>query len=135
MARAVINVTLLPCPHGFIQSNEQCVCDERLREYDASCTIDEDISITRGGASQFWMSALYENETYQGLILYETCPVDYCKRETVALSMDNPDIQCANNCSGMLCGACTTNYSLMFGSLPCKECSNSYSLLLLLELL
>ena len=47
------------------------------------------------------------------------------------MSLDNPDIQCANNHSGMLCGACATNYSLMLGSSRCEECSNTYLALLL----
>ena len=131
LARAVVNVTLLPCPHGFIQSMDKCVCEGRLEKYGADCTIDEDVSITRGPDSRLWMSALYDNITYQGLILYHTCPVEYCTMEIVPVDLDNPDIQCANDRSGMLCGACATNYSLMLGSYRCGECSNTYLALLL----
>ena len=93
--------------------------------------LDENATITRGPGSRLWMSALYDNTTYQGLILYHTCPVEYCTIGAVPVDLDNPDIQCANNRSGMLCGACATNYSLMLGSFRCGECSNTYLALLL----
>ena len=131
VATAIINVTLLPCPAGFQKSEEKCVCEERLQAYNVSCTIDRDISIMRRAGSRVWIDALYDNETYQGLILSKTCPVEYCKTEAIALSLDNSDIQCANNRSGVLCGACATNYSLMLGSSRCEECSNAYLALLL----
>ena len=103
----------------------------KLEKYGADCTIREDVSITRGPDSRLWISALFDNATYQGLILYHTCPVEYCTMEIVPVDLYNPDIQCANNRSGMLCGACATNYSLMLGSSRCKECSNTYLALLL----
>ena len=131
LAKVVVKVTLLPCPHGFNNTREQCICEKRLQIYKAKCTIDEDVSITRGPDSKLWMSALYDNTTYQGLILYHTCPVEYCTMEMVPVDIDNPDIQCVNNRSGMLCGACATNYSLMLGSTRCEECSNTYLALLL----
>ena len=131
LARAVVNVTLLPCPSGFMKSMEKCVCEDRLEKYGANCTIREDVSITRGPDSRLWISALFNNATYQGLILYHTCPVEYCTMEIVPVDLDNPDIQCANNRSGMLCGTCASNYSLMLGSFRCGECSNTYLALLL----
>ena len=130
LARVVVNVTLLPCPPGFSNTNEECICEKRLQIYGANCTINKDISITRGPDSSLWMRALYDNTTYQGLILYHTCPVEYCTMGAVAVDLDNPDMQCANNRSGMLCGACATNYSLMLGSSRCEECSNTYLALL-----
>ena len=132
VAKAVINVTLLPCPDGFNKSNEQCICEERLREYGIlNCTIDEGISIIREAASKVWVSALYENGTYHGLILCKNFPVEYSKSEAVNISLDNPDFQCDLNRSGLLCGACAVNYSLMLGGSRCAECSNTYLALLL----
>ena len=130
VARAVVNVIFLPCPDGFNKSGEQCTCEERLKAH-VDCDIDEDISLTRKPGSRFWASGIYKNRTYQGLIVCPICPPEYCRRESVHISLDNPDIQCANNRSGMLCGACATNYSLMLGSSRCGECSNTYLALLL----
>ena len=126
-------VTLLPCPPGFTQSNDECVCEQRLMKYATTCTIDEDgiISILQNNGSRFWINGSYENGTFIGLTLCETCPVEYCKTETIAISLNNPDIQCALNRSGVLCGACVINNSLMFGSSRCRVCSNTYLALLL----
>jgi hypothetical protein len=131
LARVVVDVIFLPCPDGFKPSGEECMCEERLQAYGASCNIDADASISRGLDSGLWLSALYYNNTYQGLSLFGACPVEYCKMENISFVLDNPDIQCANNRSGVVCGACASNYSLMLGSSRCKECSNTYLTLLL----
>ena len=47
--------------------------------------------------------------------------------------LSNTDVQCAHNRSGLLCGACKENFSLVFGTSYCKECTNS-SLVLLIPL-
>ena len=126
-----VYVIFLPCPPGFIKSYDECICENRLRKYTTNCTITEDILITRNDSSTFWVNSSYENGSYHGLILCETCPMEYCKTETIAISLDNPDIQCALNRSGVLCGACITNHSLMLGSSRCHVCPNTYLALLL----
>ena len=131
LARAVVNVMFKPCPDGFMKSVENCVCEERLNEYNASCTINDNATISRKAGSEFWVQGWYENETYKGLIHYKTCPRDYCKTGEVTISLESPNIQCALNRSGLLCGACATNHSLMLGSSRCKKCSNAYLTLLL----
>ena len=130
LAKTVINVTLLPCPDGFTLSTEECVCEERLQDY-ANCTIDEKADIVRKSGSTFWASGLYENESYQGVILNIDCPFNYCKTQTLVLSLRNPDIQCDLNRGGLLCGACATNYSLMLGGTRCDICPDTYFTLLL----
>ena len=132
MARVVIDVTFLPCPGGFTQSGEVCVCEGRLNLYDVECSIDEGIKIVKSNNSNFWMSAVHtQNGSYGGLILYESCPAEYCKTQAVALTLDNLDAQCDLNHSGVLCGQCASNYSLMLGSSRCEICSNHYLALLL----
>ena len=131
IASAVIDATLLPCPDAFVQSGQRCICEARLQEYDVDCIINEDIHITKNAGSKFWMNATYKNNSYEGLILYKTCPVDYCKNGTVNLTLDNPDIQCDLNHGGLLCGGCAANYSLMLGSFQCQVCSTAYITLLL----
>ena len=131
VAVAVVNIIFLPCPNGFNRSNEECVCEEGLKEYQANCIVDKDVYILRNNGLQFWVNSTYKNGSYHGLIRYKTCPTGYCKGGDVNFTLDNPDIQCVNNRSGMLCGACATNYSLMLGSSRCVECSNTYLALLL----
>ena len=126
-----VHVIFKDCPVGFNLSNDECICEQRLMKYTTKCIIDEDISIMRKSGSTFWVNASYENETYRGLILYYTCPEEYCKTKTVSISLDNPDVQCALNRKGVLCGACVTNHSLILGSSKCRVCSNTYLALLL----
>ncbi len=133
VSKAVINVTLLPCPNGFTLTHDQCTCEERLLVYKADCIIDDDggIYIAKKAGSKFWVNASYSNGTYQGLILYPTCPLWYCKTVPINISLSLPDVQCDHNRSGVLCGACIANYSLMLGSSKCQACSNIYLILLL----
>ena len=131
LARAVVNVMFRPCPDGFMKSGEYCVCEEILNEYNASCTINDNATISRKAGSEFWVQGFYENGTYKGLIHYKTCPKDYCKAEEVTISLENPDTQCDLSRSGLLCGECSTNHSLMLGSSRCHVCPNTYLALLL----
>ena len=88
--------------------------------------------IKKSNASKFWMGAMpTQNESYGGLILYESCPAEYCKTRGVTLTPDDLDVQCDLNRSGVLCGQCASNYSLMLGSSRCEICSNNYLALLL----
>ena len=129
--KITVKVKLEDCPPGFIISKDECICDYRLIRYNPTCTINKDITIIRNSDSKFWMNALYENGTYHGLILCDTCPVEYCKTETVNFSLDKPDFQCEFNHSGIVCGACIINHSLMLGSSRCTICPNIYLALLL----
>ena len=133
LAVANIEVIFLHCPYGFAKSLDQCVCEERLQMYDAECTVyDEENYITRKNGSKFWVgTAHFSNGSYQGLILYRSCPIDYCKTVDVNFTLRQPDVQCDFNHSGKLCGACATNHSLMLGNSRCQKCSNNYILLLI----
>lgn len=131
LARAVVNVTLLPCPEGFTLRQEQCDCEERLSGL-ANCTISEEPSIITNTDSKLWMNGTYDkNGSYQGLILFSSCPAQNCKTEVVTVTLDNPDIQCDLNHSGVLCGECAATHSLMLGSSRCKKCSNIYLTLII----
>ena len=127
-ARVVIDVTLLPCPDGFTQSDEICTCEDRLHNYPVNCTIADTPYLTKTAG---WMGASYINTTYQGLVLCKSCPAEYCKKGAVNVTIDNPDMQCDFNRSGLLCGACAANHSLMLGSTQCQVCPNTYLALLL----
>ena len=65
------------------------------------------------------------------LILHPHCPFDYCVNDTVVFSLNNTDIQCANNRSGLLCGACKKDYSLILGTFRCEKCTDSHLFLLI----
>ena len=127
-ARRSVTVHLQPCPDGFQLSNSQCICGERLQTFTNSCNIDDE-TILR--SSNFWMSGLYMNGSYQGLILHPRCPFDYCLTTVLSLTPSDPNAQCASDRTGTLCGSCPKNFSVAFGSSRCLQCRNTYLSLLI----
>ena len=118
----VVRVSILPCPPGFEQSQLRCVCNERLNDFSVMCNIDTGTILRRHGAS-FWVG--YDRDT-QEMILDPQCPFDYCTLNQVLLSPIDRDAQCNYNRSGVICGRCSGNTSLVLGSSRCMQCSNSY---------
>ena len=121
------------CPHGFniSESAKACVCEPRLAEYTGThqCNITNgEGKIERMSSQKFWIG--YSDQS-QELIIHPYCPFDYCVNNTVTFPLSDTDIQCAHNRSGLLCGACENNYSLVLGSHHCKQCTNSHLVLLI----
>ena len=127
-----VNITFDSCPIGFEQSNftGECICDHRLWQYTNTCDIDRQ-AIHRNASGTFWLGLWYNNGTPEGFIHHPYCPLDYCTRESRFFSLKNPDKQCNSNHSGLLCGKCEEELSLVLGSSQCKECSNNYLALLI----
>ena len=129
MYTLTIYVKLKPtCPPGFniSMSTKSCVCEPRLAHYtgEHKCSITNGIGqITRDSHQQFWVG--YDNQS-DGLILHPLCPFDYCVSHKVVITLDNMDIQCAYNRSGLLCGRCKEGYSLVLGASQCKQCTSSH---------
>ena len=118
------------CPPGFSLDNSStsCMCDQALQKYTNSCNITNGLGqITRESDNKFWVG--YDQS--QGQILHPQCPFDNCVSHTVNFSLNNTDMQCAYNKSGLLCGACKDEYSLVLGASHCKLCTN-YNLYLLI---
>ena len=65
------------------------------------------------------------------MVFNEHCPYKYCLSRDVLLTSDDPDVQCADNRTGVLCGECAANSSLTLGGQKCSKCSNLYLFLLL----
>ena len=106
-----------------------CTCEPRLAKYTHHCTITDGLGqVTRVSSQNFWIG--YEDES-QKLILHPNCPFQYCVNDTVVFPLNNTDVQCAFNRSGLLCGHCKKGYSLVLGTFQCKMCTNSHLLLLI----
>lgn len=130
IARNAIDIKILPCPQAFVTSGIECVCESRLQQFTSNCNVEER-SITRKQNS-FWIAPHQTNGTYKGLIIHSSgCPLDYCETTLVNVTLDNADIQCAFNHSGILCGSCKENFGIALGSLHCFECSNAHLTLIL----
>ena len=114
-----INLTFSPCPPGFsLQGNPQgCDCYHVLTDNGVQCEIYE-------GRSLFsWNTTFWINASSQNFIYSKRCPFNYCtytKRVT-----DDPNVQCAFNRAGRLCGGCKENFSLAIGSSHCIYCQNN----------
>ena len=121
------------CPAGFSLSEKErsCVCEPRLEKYTNRCDITYGLGrIARDSNQQFWVG--YDNSLRgSGLILHPHCPLDYCVFNRVDFALNDTDLQCSNNRSGLLCGACKTGYSLVLGNSQCKQCTNTYLALLI----
>ena len=120
------------CPTGFSLSKllDSCDCSERLENYTSKCEIINGLGkITRDSDKSFWVG--YDDQ-FDGLVLHPHCPFDYCVNDSVVFPLNDTDMQCAHDRSGLLCGACKKRYSLVLGTSRCKQCPNDYHLALLI---
>ena len=119
------------CPPGFnfSESARSCICEPRLAQYTNQCNITNGLGqITRHSSQHFWVG--YDNQSC-GLILHRHCPFDYCVNNRVVFPLNNTDVQCAYNRSGLSCGHCKKGYSLVLGTSRCKQCTSSHLALLI----
>ena len=127
------------CPLGFVlhTTYRNCICQPWLLSLGLTCHL-EDSKINR--KIQQWVGVTYEHtttasaHTYPGVIVHQHCPFDYCRADNESLSfqLEDQDVLCAFNRSGVLCGACKLNFSRVLGSSKCKKCSENLLLLLLI---
>ena len=121
----IISVDIKQCLPGttLSQQSHVCECDQSV----INCN-GINATVVKNGPS--WI-AVYNKSNCAGTIVYPFCPYDYCKQLSVTFSLSDPDKQCAFNRSGLLCGACDQNLSLMLGSNKCGECTNDYLALII----
>ena len=120
-----LNLTTLNCPRGFILQQLKCGCHPMLQRASVQCNINAQ-RFTRSGS--VWIGLGSDEE---GLLTHIHCPNAYCKLQETDLNLTDPDVQCAFNHSGVLCGSCKSGLALMLGSSKCQSCSNIYWLLIL----
>ena len=130
---AVIKIKYKKCPFGFTMSTRklscQCLKNHRVKH----CRIENQI-ITKFKTA--WIG-MYDIDNQTHFATSKHCPLDYCDPEVSSVhslsdSLDQ-DKQCRYNRTGVLCGSCPGNWSLVLGSSECRDnCSNVYLLLILL---
>ena len=122
-----VSVALQKCPLGFLfnSGSKTCLC---LQSINLHSGVQCDYSTYKISKTKHkWISATYEhNDTqHHGVIIYDQCPYDYCQiQNPLSFHLEFPDDQCAFNRSGVLCGACQTNFSHVLGTSRCLKCSN-----------
>ena len=60
------------------------------------------------------------------------CPLDYCSSTINKLSLGRPGDLCSGGRTGILCGHCHGNYSVIFGSSQCQVCSDMWLITLVM---
>ena len=121
-----VKIDLRSCPVGFqlSEASKQCICGQRLQKYTNSCDID-DLTVSIDGS--IWVGL---DKTADGIILHSHCPFDYCKSHSVRFTLNETDLQCNYDRTGLLCGGCQPGLSLALGSSHCLQCSHAYLSLL-----
>jgi len=120
-----LNILLLPCPSGFTLSNTTgaCECTQILKDRKITFNINSQMVLH---PKSLWIG--YSNTTHspEGVLVHSHCPFDYCKPMDLYIDLQNPNVQCAFNRIGILCGSCQLHLSLSLGTSKCKHCTNKY---------
>ena len=122
-----INISFRLCPPGFSLSKDspfRCDCNQLMKQLPGVKCHIQDQTISRSGL--VWIST-DGNET----VAASNCPYNYCNREEINVTLEDPDSQCNFNHSGTLCGGCQPGLSLALGTNQCLHCPNTHLALLL----
>ena len=122
-----INISFRPCPPGFSLSKDppfRCDCNQLMKQLPGVKCHIQDQTISRSGL--VWITT-DGNET----VTASNCPYNYCNREEINVTLEDPDSQCNFNHSGTLCGGCQPGLSLALGTNQCLHCPNTHLALLL----
>ena len=127
-----IEVCFHPCPLGFEIDNSSgiCQCSQSLSNLGLNiyCSIADKTITTE---NNIWIGTL-SNEGDEHYAVSKECYYSYCNRQKKrTFNISNPDIQCAFNRSGVLCGSCSEGLSMTIGGNSCRKCSNHYLALII----
>lgn len=132
----VVRTELSFCPAGFRFDGEvgACACDPKVFDHSHSEFVQCDYSsITISTVAGSWIGMELDavDSMDSGDLIIHKCYSDYC-RENTAFRPPDYDAQCGGNHhrTGVLCGACSQNYSAVFGTSECMVCSNFYLLII-----
>ena len=127
----LISLSIKECPAGFqlSQETQSCTCHFKLRENNIGCNINDQTVFRQ---HSHWLCAVYDDsQNRSNVVVHKHCRFDYCKPESMNLRLDNQNEQCSNQRSGVLCGRCQGNLSMVLGITRCTECSHIWILLIL----
>ena len=112
------------CPVGFGINNARCTCYPELTSHGYHCDIDTE---TITSPLRYWTGL----EEDGGLLWFgDLCHPKYCDSDRHDFHLtDDPAEACLGNRTGVLCGECKENYSVVFGSDTCYDhCTDVYLL-------
>ena len=130
-AEVLLKVMITGCILGFVHSELECVCDERLASHSVSCDTTTHFTVDQN----IWLGPIHEstNATNNDLTV-ASCVLNYCKTDATNVRSGEWESQCADGFhrSGLLCGRCKDGYSIQLGTNICAKCTNWYLFLLVL---
>ena len=112
-------VNLLNCSKGFVYEANNCNCDSRLESASVFCdSSTKRLTVPNG----FWIGTTPDDD-----LVVQQCVQDYCKVGEKVVKPNDFDSQCNEgyNRTGILCGECVEEYSVVFGSNRCHKCGNN----------
>ena len=113
------------CPKGFMLMDGICTCNQFITNIidDVHCNITT-TSITRPIGSWFGVISV-RNTT--GLGYATICPQGNCKDTITSVDATELDSLCVYSKTGVLCGQCQVNLSVVFGITDCFTYSTSHN--------
>ena len=117
------------CTIGSIFDSKmvRCICNQDIIDHGMKCDI-QTLKINRLPSK--WINVTYEHldprVQQHGVIVHDYCPFDYCLANPQQLDLHYPDQQCNQNRVGILCGACSNNFSHILGTSKCKQCTKPW---------
>ena len=122
-ASSTVYIELQDCLYGFKFQNNSCVCSPDIQQgHDQFDDSFVGCNQTTGYITVprfFWLGMTPVNK-----YTLHSCIKDYCTQGAVSFrGEENIDTQCDNNRTGILCGQCAGELSIVFGSNRCLTCS------------
>ena len=133
----IVTVTFLDCPPGFevhfSSGRPKCDCEKQLQIHDDSiqCLITSQVIVPPPGSWVGYYNTSTPDTVVRGALFHRYCPYNYCHSNQSYISLNNTDMQCSSNRSGIMCGECQKGLSLTLGRNKCVKCS-SISLLFII---
>ena len=134
-----IAIAIKECPLGFYLQGKSCDCLQKLQN-GFHCNISNTTIIPKRG---YWIGYSAPSRLNQTILYSTGCTVDYCKNthldyvegsvgvKSRQTTFSDQDRQCQFQRTGVLCGSCSINSSVMLGSSQCSNnCANTSLLLI-----
>ena len=123
----IIDISLLPCPSGFVLVGNPPVCDcyPQISDY-VTC------EILNGTGFMSRQDEVWIGINNNDMVFSTSCPFEHCNYSSTVFDTMQPDDQCVFHHAGQLCGGCADGYSLAIGSTHCLHCPNNGYLSLIL---
>ena len=121
-----IKIQISPCPLGmtFSAYGYRCKCHNFFEKFEIRCDNKKgEIQIKNNQ----WIGFLNNSK----IVVTNNYLLDYLTTGDKSINLSTPDEQCNFNRSGILCGVCQANLSMVLGTSNCRKCSNVYLFLIL----